>query len=276
MNISPQAHRNRGFTLIELLVVIAIIAILAAMLLPSLARAKSRALAANDINNCRQTMLGMYMYVQDNGDVPPAPGWGTADDCWAASKGIGPVGPVTSPAAYQTDYDLQIRYFTGVGLNPPAPSQLYQYLKNPKLLLCPEDNRMDLLVKRQIFITSYAWNGAIVGFPGNPPANPPGRPFKFNRFQASNILQWENNESGPGGGNWNDFSSHPLEDHNGAGGPGTTEQDIAFSTRHKAIQVGRMDGSAARIPYKEMLGLALNRTSKNDLWYNPLKANGQP
>jgi hypothetical protein len=89
-------------------------------------------------------------------------------------------------------------------------------------------------------------------------------------------LQWENNEDTSRGGNWNDFSSYPLEAQ-GGGGAGSTVNDITFSQRHgKAAQVGRMDGSAARIPFTEMVGLALNRTSKNDLWYNPLKANGQP
>src|SRR5271165_3870467 len=73
---------HRAFTLIELIVVIAIIAILAAMLLPALTRAKSRAYAVNDINNCKQTMLGMTMYCNDCNDFMPAPGWGTTADCW--------------------------------------------------------------------------------------------------------------------------------------------------------------------------------------------------
>ena len=55
--------------------VIAIIAILAAMLLPARAKAKSRAYAANDINNCKLTMPGAQMYCTDNNDSLPLPGW---------------------------------------------------------------------------------------------------------------------------------------------------------------------------------------------------------
>src|SRR3954463_218138 len=73
---TPQTPRTlftrrpaHGFTLVELLVVIAIIAVLAAMLLPALARTKLKATQASCLNNQKQLAIAFQMYAGDNGDT---------------------------------------------------------------------------------------------------------------------------------------------------------------------------------------------------------------
>jgi prepilin-type N-terminal cleavage/methylation domain-containing protein/prepilin-type processing-associated H-X9-DG protein len=75
MAVQKPYRPGAAFTLVELLVVIAIIAVLAALLLPSLARGKGKAVQIQCTSNLKQVALAIHMYADENHDTLPGPVW---------------------------------------------------------------------------------------------------------------------------------------------------------------------------------------------------------
>jgi prepilin-type N-terminal cleavage/methylation domain-containing protein len=115
-----RSKARSAFTLIELLVVIAIIAILAAMLLPALSKAKQRSLTATCSSNLRQVCLGMRLFADDNNGLYPVSGgtiaWGQTDaqtHCRSWMEQIFPFVQSTNIFRCPTDRFSRFSYFNG-------------------------------------------------------------------------------------------------------------------------------------------------------------------
>ncbi|HEY3864259.1 MAG TPA: prepilin-type N-terminal cleavage/methylation domain-containing protein [Verrucomicrobiae bacterium] len=117
-------NARRAFTLIELLVVIAIIAILAAMLLPALSKAKAAGQQTACLNNQRQLQAAWLMYVHEQGDVLPINGQAMTPYSFNAST-------TNSWVVGDATYSADISYL--------KQGTLYPYAGAPGIYHCPSD-----------------------------------------------------------------------------------------------------------------------------------------
>jgi prepilin-type N-terminal cleavage/methylation domain-containing protein/prepilin-type processing-associated H-X9-DG protein len=284
--------RSDGFTLIELLVVIAIIAILAAMLLPALARAKDQAQRTTCTSNLKQLGIAEHLYNDDNRDYLAFANWDGGGGGSATQPALGWLytlpntmwgDTIPDPFALPPGTAPATAWKTGVW---------YHYMPNPTAYLCPVDIQSSDYAKvptsttagaggRQNKLSTYVMNGADCGFKDPPPADNPPKLKSTDVWSPLCYLLWEPDEhlpcpsqgfpNGELNFEWNDAANSPDV-------PPAGSEGIGRLHGKNGGNILALDGHVDYINTNVFNRLSINGGSgpggKGLLWWNPASANG--
>jgi prepilin-type N-terminal cleavage/methylation domain-containing protein len=235
LNLFKPNKLIRAFTLLELLVTIAIIGILAGLLMSALASAKNKGSETTDLSNLRQIMIATDICSEDNHGILPWPNWDDGQP------------PARPGWLYTEDLSLlppdEFKVETGV---------FWKILQNRKLYFCPMDRtNSSLFLERPQQISSYAINGAVVGYSGTI------TPVKLSAMQPTDSAFWETDETVPH--NFNDGANWPGE---------------GVSARHREGGVQATFGGSVNYVKTNLWYADVACTNRNRLWCYPGSPDG--
>jgi type II secretory pathway pseudopilin PulG len=268
--LKNSCERERAFTLTDLLVVMATLAILAALILPALAKSGDNGMRTVCLNNLRQMGMALNMYAGENQDTMPWVNWGT-DPTPPCPRGWLYGGNPNSPNNLNQGLAADTANWPTGRVANLQTGVYWQYIQNPDVFMCPVDALSvgtALWDQRNNKLSTYVMNGASAFYPsfGN---NIYGyKTCKMSQIWSPQcIINWEPNPNT--GNNFNDGANYP----DAIGGPsmvfhvtGVNVLAVGGSTRFMSFadSVGEMNHNP-KGQYTTGLGL---------LWWNPITRDG--